>query len=326
MKTRNYLYLTILMYLISMAYSLAQTPAKQTPFFIPQSATFSANANFHWYLNDGIDANICDQIHLRAELKYRNNLSLVILNKTNFKGNYRNNKFSDIYFAFFKSFRSNKKIPVFKYGTSLNLKVGVIEWYPSFTNVQLILENAEKFINPPQIYGGSLVSVTPLTNNKALTFHFGGHTGNLINHTLDAELLDFYLNYTKVIKYDLGVAVQAGRAQGSQHIVNFANITYQPKLENLKFDIKAGKLPSVDQSPYGVHLGIVRTFKYIALGGYYEKRIDQHTRSEIAGIYWNIIGPPKLAKLISTFNLFYDFNTNRIWMWVPLIKLNIKYK
>ena len=134
------------------------------------------------------------------------------------------------------------------------------------------------------------------------------------------------MNYTKIFKYSLGLSTQIGIAQGSQHIVNFAQILYKPKLENLQCDVRIGKLPTYDETPYGIHLGITRRFKYISLGGYYEKRLNQNTKGEIAGVQWNIIEPPKLAKFVSTFNLFYDFNTNTIWMWIPILKINIQYK
>ncbi len=307
--------------------SFSQDSTKHTPFFFPKSISFAASSNFHWYLNDGLKGDFTDQMYLQANLKYGRNLDFVIINKTKSRNGSVNNRFSDVYFNYRNNLKANANRPIFKYGLFLNLKIGVIEWYPTFTNVQMILENAEKFINPSQIYGGSIVSTIPITSDRSLNVHLGAHSGDLIhNNKLDAELLDLYLNYTKVFKYNLGVSAQIGIAQGSKHVVNFAHLLYQPKLEKVQFDVKMGKLPTIDQSPYGIHIGATRNFKYISLGGYYERRIDQNTKGEIAGVTWNIIGPPKLAKFVSTFNLFYDFNTNTIWMWIPLLKIDINYR
>ena len=326
MKTGNYLLLIILAYLSGTTIVFSQDSIKHTPFFIPQSLSFNVNSNFHWYVNDGINTNFTDQMFVRADLKYSRNFDLIIINKTKSYNSDLQNRFSDAYFNYRNNFKADASIPIFRYGSYLDLKVGVIEWYPTFTNVQLILENAEKFLNPPQIYGGSLVSRTPLTNDRSLNVHLSAHTGDLINHKLDPQLLDLYLNYTKLFKYQLGISTQVGIAQGSKHVVNFAQILYQPKLENMQLDFKLGKLPTYDETPYGIHLGFTRKFKFISLGGYYERRLDQNTKGEIAGVQWSIVGPPKLAQLVSTFNLFYDFNTNTVWMWVPLIKIDISYK
>lgn len=326
MKTGKYLLLIFITHLSGTAFVFSQGAAKQTPFFVPQSAMFGAYSNFHWFLNDGFDANFTDHLYLRASLKYGRNFELVVINKTKFKSDSHQNKFSDIYCNYRGNIKDNARVPIFRYGTYLNLKIGVIEWYPTYTNVQLILENAEKFINPSQIYGGSIISITPLTRDKSLNINIGAHTGDLMHNDLDAELVNLFLNYTKKFKYSLGVSTQVGIAQGSRHVVNFAQVLYQPRLEKMQFDIRIGKLPTNDETPYGIHLGINRTFKYISLGGYYERRLNQETKGEIAGISWNIIGPPKLAKFVSTFNLFYDFNTNTIWMWIPLLKIDIQYK
>jgi len=326
MKLRNFILLIFIIYLLGIKSVYSQDSIKKVPFFIPQTTSFSINSNFHWFINEGIHGKFVDQMYINANLRYNRNLQIVVINKTKLKNDTLQNKFSDIYFNYTNNFKANAKIPIFKYGSYLNLKVGMLEWFPTFTNVQLILENAEKYINPSQIYGGSIISITPLTRDIALNIHLGAHTGDLIYNKLDPELLDLYLNYTKIFKYSLGISTQIGIAQGSKHVVNFAHLLYQPKFEDIQFDVKIGKLPTIDETPYGIHLGFTRKFKYISLGGYYEKRLNQDTKGEIAGVSWSIIGPPKLAKFVSTFNLFYDFNTNTIWMWIPILKIDIRYK
>lgn len=326
MKTKKYLLLTILSCLSEIVCVFSQDSIKHTAFIIPQSTEISVRSNFHWFLNDGFDTNFTDQMYVQVSLKYSSNFEFVVINKSKWINNFLQNKFSDVYLNYHNNFKANANIPVFKYGTFLNLKIGVIEWYPTYTNIQLILANADKFINPDQIYGASITSITPLTSDNSLTIHLSAHTGDLIHKKLNPELLDLYTNYTKIFKYNLGLATQIGIAQGSQHVVNFAHILYQPKIEKMQFDFKLGKLPTIDESPYGIHVGFTRTFKYISIGGYYEKRLNQTAGTKIGGISWSIIGPPKLAKFVSAFNWIYDFNTNTIWMWIPILRIDIKNK
>lgn len=326
MKLRNFILLIYIFFIAEIKYIYSQDTIEKMPFLIPQTTSFNVNSNFHWFISDGINTNFTDQMYVRANLKYSRNFELVVINKTKLKNDTLQNKFSDIYFSYRNNFKANEEIPVFKYGSLMNIKVGILEWYPSFTNVQLILENAEKYMNPPQIFGGSINSNTPLTRDRSLIINLGAHTGDLINKKLDPELYDLNMNYTKIFKYNLGISAQVGIAQGSQHLVNYAHILYQPKLEKMQIDVKIGKLPAYDVTPYGIHLGVTRKFKYISLGGYYEKRLNQNINGEIAGITWSIIGPPKLAKFVSTFNFFYDFNTNTIWMWIPIMKIDIQHR
>jgi hypothetical protein len=325
MKLRRFIVLIFILVVIKNI-SAQDSIKSKVPFFIPQKTSFCINSNFHWFISDGINSDFTDQMYVRANLKYTPNIELVIINKTKLENDTLLNRFSDLYFEYRKYFKANAKIPIFKYGSFLNIKLGMLEWYPLYTNTQLILENAEKFMNPPQIFGGSINSVVPLTRDRSLKTNLAAHTGDLINKKLEPELLDFNVNYTKIFKYNFGISAQVGIAQGSRHFVNYAHLLYQPKLENVQFDFKIGKLLAYDVTPYGIHLGINRKFKYISLGGYYEKRLNQSTKGEIAGINWCVIGPPKLAKFMSAFNCFYDFNTNTIWMWIPILKIDIQHK
>lgn len=299
---------------------------KNRSFFIPQSTVVAINSNFHWFIYDGFKGKFIDQAYISANIRYNRYIQIVIINKTKYNNSHLHNKFSDVYFNFTKNFKANTRAPIFKYVSFVNLKVGKLEFFPTYSNVQLILENADKFIEPRQIYGACIHTITPFLRDKSLNINLTAHTGDLIYRKVKQELINLNMNYTKLFKYNLGVSVQVGIAEGSRHIVNFAHFLYQPKLKEMQFDFRIGKLPTHDESPYGIHVGFSRRFKYLVIGGYYEKRINQHFKGEIAGVQWNIIGPPKLAKLVSTFNFAYDFNMNTIWMWIPILKIDIKNK
>ncbi len=325
MKKRTFILLFSILFLCKQTVC-AQDSLKNVPFFIPQTTSLNVNSNFHWFISESTEKKLVDQIYIRAKIKYSKNIQFIVTNKIKYKNYKWQNKISDIYLNYTNTFNDKNKFFFLKNGTYLNLKIGKQEWHPTYTNVQLILENAEQFVNPSQIYGGSIILKMPLTKEKSLNFNFSAHTGDLIYNNLAAEILDIYLNYTKILEIKLGMSAQIGIAQGSKHIVNFAHLLYQPELEKIKFDIKLGKLQTYDETPYGIHIGLKRKFKYLSLGGYFEKRINQNTKGNIAGIQWNIIGPPKLAKFISTFNFTYDFNTNTVWMWIPIIKIDIQHK
>jgi hypothetical protein len=326
MKINKFILLAFGYGLLGISCILSQDSVKSVPFFVPQATSFEVSTNFHWVTHDGIKDKFIDQMYINAYFKYIHGLQIVVTDKTKSVNGETKSRFSDIYITYTDNFRANANIPVFKYGLYLNVKAGMQEWIPTFTNTQLILENAEKYINPQEIYGGSIVCSAPVTRDRAFSIYFGAHTGDVVHHYTDPELLNLYASYTKMSRFNLGLSAQVGIAQGSRHIVNFAHLLYQPKFEELQCDIKAGKLPTVDAAPYGIHMGVKRDFKYISIGGYYEKRLYQNTRKQIAGISWHIIGPPKIAKFISTFNLFYDFNTNTVWMWIPFLKVDVQHR
>lgn len=274
----------------------------------------------------GFKGNWADQMYFNGKFKFSKEIDIALVDKTRLIDGKFSNKLTDAYISYTKTFKTNKKIPVFNQGFNLNVRIGMFEWFPTYTNVQLILENADKFINPAAVYGGSIIIKIPAFKDKSLNIQFSAITGDVIFNKIKPQLLDLYANYTKIFKYNIGISVQAGIAEGSMQLLNFAELLYQPKLEKIELDIRAGKLPTYDDSPYGIHIGFTRKFKYIMLGGYYEKRYKQNTRGQIAGFQWGIVGPPKLVKVFSTFNIFYDFNTTTLWMWIPVIKIQFQHK
>lgn len=103
-----------------------------------------------------------------------------------------------------------------------------------------------------------------------------------------------------------------------------AFVHYSPTLfGDLRIDLRAGKLPGMDQTPYGARISLEKPFKYVALGGYYERRLNQPAGRQIMGFSWRVISPPILAKLMGTFLLAYDLRTNALRATIPFIKMNI---
>jgi hypothetical protein len=120
--------------------------------------------------------------------------------------------------------------------------------------------------------------------------------------------------------------MQFGIAQGCPEYINYAYLKYLPQWEKIHFTFKLGYLPTYGETPWGIHMGLYRNFKYIRLGGFYERRLNQNTTGEIGGITFGIIGPPKLAKFLRNFNVHFLLNSNKIWMMIPVVQLKIQHK
>lgn len=296
---------------------------------IPIKSELSLNTNFHWNLEESISKNEWDlisQARLNGIITWSKYLTFNIVNEISFnKGQRVENEWR----VFQLQYRRNiptKKWPIFKYGIRVDAKAGWLEWRPKLTNIQMIFDNADAYFNPSRFWGMSLYAVIPFTKDRALKLNIRGHSGDLFGKTIEQNIQDVYINYQKTLKNKLGVSAQMGLAQGNQHFVNFAYFSYAPKWEDVKLTFKLGKLPARDETPYGVHFRISRTFKYIALGGYYERRLNQQTIEQIAGFSWRIVGPPKLLKIFSTFRLSFNFNTNTVLSNVPLFKVKVNHK
>lgn len=325
MKALKVIVIVVFLCPASISLLFSQDTTQKRSVFLPQQATFNNNLNFRWFLNDGFNAQFIEQMYNGVRFQFSNNIDVFVQHKTFFAGDSVRHVLSDVRLSYYKLFTPSDNIPVLSNGAILDVKLGMFEWFPTYSNVQQIIENADKFIYPSKIYGGSILLNSPLTKDQSLRFQFAAHSGDLINKELDPELLDVFLNYTRLFKYEIGVSAQVGQAQGSQHVVNYAHLLFQPKIEKLSFNVKLGKLPTYDNTPYGFHIGLSREFKYVLLGGYYERRLNQDTKGHIAGFSWHIKGPPALAKFVSTFSFIYDINSNTVWMWIPLLKIDIQY-
>lgn len=301
----------------------AQDTVRKIPFFVPQSTSFYASSSIRLSFKPGKNFSV-DNMNLGLILKYSDKVQVNIINRTNAPDELNQYEFTDINLQFSNNFQTKKTL--LKYGSSINVKLGKALWFPMFTNELLVFENAERYINPAQIIGGTYISKTLLTEDSAICFNLAAHTGDIVNHTIDAEVYDYNLSYSKTFKWNLGFTAQAGKAFGSNHLVNYAYIKYEPKSEKLEFDIRAGKLQALDETPYGIHCGIKRVFTHLTIGGYFEKRINQKQHDVIAGLSWGFTGDSFWSKLFSNFNIIYDFSSSTLWMWLPIIKINIQNK
>ncbi len=314
--------------------SFSVSAQNKTFFLKPRSLSFDFNGNGMWQINEGLKGQWMDELRLRGQLQLVSNIGLVIENQTKFiKDGDNINDISQAYIQYSKAFSHKGKFPLFKHSTFINIKVGKIEWYPTFQDIRLISENLDLFTNPYSFYGLSFNLRMPLLKDNSLVFNFSGHSGDIIENDTKADIRNIYLSYNKEFIDDLGISIRVGKMQGCQHFINYAYLFYRPTIEKLQLGFKVGKLLSLDGIPYGFGVSIERKFKYIAVGGYYQRRINQksyfeerNTSSQIFGFTWRIIGPKKLKKVINTYQFIYDTNTETFRFVIPFFLSNIQFK
>ena len=325
MKIRHYFHIVLFVYFLLI--NIIALSQNSKSFFKPQSFTISANGNGMWEIEDGFGGQWMDFLRVRGQLFFENNLSLVIENKTRIYNNAKSqNDWSQLFLQYSNIVSHNVKFPLFKFPTLVNFKAGKLEWYPTFRDPRLIAENIDLFTNPNSFYGLSGDIFMPLLKNRNLSLRISGHSGDIIENNIKAEILNLYLSYNQILYKNFGFAAQLGQMQGSRHFVNYAYLYYRPKIEELELGFKGGKLASLDAIPYGFEITIEREFKYFAIGAYYQRRINQkshfdeyQSNSQIFGFTWRIIGPPKLKSIFDTYQFIYDSNTKTIRFVIPIL-------
>ncbi len=224
----------------------------------------------------------------------------------------------------FAQYRSTLSISTI--GIDYTARAGKLEWYPSFTDPRLVVEHIDQFLNPIGYHGLSLSAGAMLYAPYRISAYAEGISGDLIDQKVKPELTEAVLRAEPQLIGDLGLRAQVGKSPASIHAVNWAYLSYRPTfLDYLTLDLRAGKLPAFDESPYGVHVELIGTFTYVELGGYYERRIDQAPGTQILGFYYRIIGPPLLARILGTYQVLYDFNTNTLRFTIPFIAVNFNW-
>jgi hypothetical protein len=205
-------------------------------------------------------------------------------------------------------------------------RAGKLEWFPSFTEPRLVIEHIDEYLNPTSFYGVNLSAGAMLYEPFRISAYAEGFSGDLIDQNVKPQLTEAVLRAEPQLIGDLGIRAQVGKSPASIHAVNYAYLNFRPTfLEYLTLDLRGGKLAALDQTPYGVHVGLIGTFEYIELGGYYERRIDQEPGTQILGFYYRIIGPPLLARILGTYQVLYDFNTNTLRFTIPFIAVNFNW-
>lgn len=293
--------------------------------------------NFEAPGEKGVLGGLIKELRLQAFVDFQHHTRLIIKNETYIEperfvndiiyGKQIKNRFNEIRLNYYNTITIPRDSLWLAHGITFDLDVGRIEWLPRFSSPQLILANIPLYLYPKQFWGAAVQVSIPLLKNKDVEISLRGHTGDLFKRErLRPTLEDAYITAKRFTDFKLGVEVQIGRALGYSHVINYAHITFSPLFEKVQCNIKLGKLPTFDESPYGIHFGISRKFKYLSIGGFYEKRLRESKNYKNAGIYWRLIGPPKLARFIRNYNINFSFNNNAAVAFIPLAQATIHHK
>lgn len=267
-----------------------------------------------------------NQIRWNSYLTLKNNVILAAEVKSNkgndaywYEFNKRSTRLSQLYMQYSNMF------PIFKFDLTTNIRIGKLEYFPSYNEPQLILDNIDQFLNPPSFYGAIFTADMSFWKPIRLEGHFNANTADLNNTNSKGSINDAYLSINPETKFKLGARVSAGKIQGTKYGVNEAYAYYSPMVQKIfRLDLRAGKLPGLDQTPYGVRIGGEGYFKYFALGAYYERRINQKNDEKFIGFYWRIINPPEVVSFLNSYQIIYDTNSDILRFNIPFLTITLK--
>ncbi len=267
-----------------------------------------------------------NQIRWNSYLTLKNNVVIGAEVKSN-KGNNaywyefdkRTTKLSQLYLQYSNTFK------IFKFDLTFNVRMGKLEYFPTYTEPQLILDNIDQFLNPPSFYGAMFDANVMFWKPINLEGHFNANSLDVRDESYKGSINDAYLSINPELKFKLGARVSAGKIQGTKYGVNEAYAYYAPFIQKtVRLDLRAGKLPGLDETPYGVRIGGEGYFKYFALGAYYERRLNQDNENKYIGFYWRIINPPELVSFLNSYQIIYDTNSDVLRFNIPFLTVTIK--
>ncbi|MBN2466127.1 hypothetical protein JXD38_10955 [candidate division WOR-3 bacterium] len=321
---KSLLLVTALATLAGFARLYSQELPKRGPFWIPTSFSADLSGDVMWDFGRRAGMN---EMRLGSEFRFPGNLSVCAVAKSrrdadstsSFWGK-RDLRLAEAYL------RYSAKLPVPPYGLRAIVKAGKLERYPRFSDIELVMENWDAYLHPVRFYGADLSLDMPLVRSGWLNAHADGISGDLASSRPEPHLYNAFLRLTPdLFVKDLGLTAQVGLNEGTDDLVSEAVVRYSPTVfRDLKVDLRAGRLPGRDETPFGARISAWKPFKYIALGAYYERRLNQPAETQYLGFSWRIIGPPWLARFMNTFLICYDTNNNTLWAHIPFVEVDIR--
>jgi hypothetical protein len=300
----------------SCLYSFTVNQSDSESFWIPNSLTIDLSADGKYSFSDGFGI---DSIRLWNELGFTHRLSLVAVAESRVginsewdEWNERDNKLTQVYF------RYNRMFSLLSYGVYTNSKIGMLERYPRFTDPLLIIENHELYFRPERIWGISTGMDARLGSFANLSIHTNLDSGDLSSNKPRPDIPNLYLRFRPEIYTDFGIAGHVGRIEGSKYLVGECFVYYSPTFfEDLETEVRLGKLAGRDETPYGVHFSVKKAFKYVSIGGFYQRRFNQPKGDKILGFYLSFISPKPLVDFMNLYRPTFDTNTNTLRANIP---------
>jgi hypothetical protein len=286
-----------------------------------------------WQIDEGISGQWVDEFRLRSQLYLHNHISLVMEEKMRFYSDKpTENVLTKGYIQYSNVFSHEGWFPLFRERSYVNIQAGRMEWFPHYRDIRLMSENFDRFRNPMAFYGLAYSLRMPLVSGGWLKLTVNGHYGDWGNDGVPSKLRNLYLDYQRDFVKNFGLALRGGKMENSRYLMNFAYLYYTPKVEKIQLGFRVGKLLSLDDIPYGAEIRLERTFKYIALGGYFQQRLNQKSHfeetggeSQIFGFTWRILAPEKLKQIFDSYQFIYDTNTKTLRFVIPVMLANFYY-
>lgn len=330
---KSLLLVAALIILAGLARLHAQELPKRRPFWAPTSFSADLSGELMWSFGERVGMN---EIRLWSSLSFPGHLSVCAVAKSrrdadatsSFWGK-RDIRLAEAYLRYYA------KLPIPPYGLRAIVKAGKVERYPRFSDLELIMENWDKYRKPDRFYGADVCLDMPLARSGWLNAHADFSSGDLASNKPVPVLYNAFLRLTPdLFVKDFGLTAQVGWTEGTSdrtdlapHVrwVSEAVVRYSPTVfGDLNVDLRAGRLRGRDETPFGARISAWKPFTYIALGAYYERRLNQPAGTQYIGFSGRIIGPPWLARFMSTFLICYDTNTNTLWAHIPFVEVDIR--
>jgi hypothetical protein len=309
--------------------SIAQQKPEKRPWYKPVSLYADARGHVTWHFEEGINGGWVDWLNFNANLTFPY-YSIVFSDQLSFYDDGTIiNQWEQAYLNLFYFFTKARAFP--QPGTRVSLKLGMIKWQPSYTDVVLVSEKyMSDYFSPENrpVYGACFGLYLPLVKKNMLNIRFDDLMGwYQDSENFTNEVKNAYLQGNLTIYKNLSIHAQAGLADGYTKVFNYGYLEYEPRIENLLFDFRLGYLPGYESTPWGISIEVRRPFNYVELGGYYQYRIgwDPHA-AQIAGFTFRFLKPKTLVDIWNSYNFWYNFYDNTFYFNIPFIRINLGYK
>lgn len=326
MRTPRFLF--VLFFLLLLFSSFSQEPLKKVHFFKPLYLYADINSHVTWHLDEGMKGGWMDWINFSSNLTFRN-FSIVLSDQVRFYDNgVVVNYWEQAYVNLFHYFSRNKFPPR---GTRVYLKLGLIKWQSTYTDIILMSEKyMADYLSPENrpLYGAGAGFYIPLIRKNILNAQFDDLMGWYQDSPHFTNMVkNAFLQGNLTIYKKLSVHAQAGLGDGYSKVLHYAYIAYKPKIESLYFDLRLGYLPGYESTPWGISIEVRRPFNFVELGGYYQYRFgwDPHA-PQIAGFTFRFLKPKILVDIWNSYNFWYNFYDNTFYFSIPIIRFNLGFK
>jgi hypothetical protein len=319
----------ILVFVFTAVLSFSQQKPKQPPWYKPLSLYADLTGHVTWDFNEGAKGGWIDWVYFSSSLNF-SHFRFVFADQLRFYDNgIVINYLEQAYLNLFHVFTQSKK--VIPKDTRVYLKLGLIKWQPTYTDIVLVSEKyMSEYLSPENtpVIGAGAGIILPLIKKNMLLIQVDDLAGYYLGTTVFTNVVkNAFLQGNLTLYKKLSVHAQAGLADGYSKVFNYGYLEYEPKIEQLYCDFRVGYLPGYESNPWGIGISVRRPFNFVELGAYYQYRFgwDIHN-AQIAGFTFRFLKPQKLVEIWNAYNFWYNFYNNTFYFNIPIIRINLGLK